>query len=77
MAFIDPKSAPAGKKELALFSLPPTQVAIVKSYPLYLKKKNPIDSNSPLLFEIPSNPGFLDVSSNTLYVKFKILRQDG
>ncbi len=67
MAFIDSKSAPAAKKELALFSLPPTQVAILKSYPLYFYPKNPIEI-SPLLFEIPSNPGFLDVPSNSLEI---------
>lgn len=77
MSLVDKLSYEVGKEELSLFSVPPTQVAIVNSYRNVFYPKNKIDRNGPVLFEVPPNPNFIDVSSNTLYVKFKITKQDG
>ncbi len=77
MSFIDAKSFPVAKQELNLFSIPPTQVAIVHTYPLTFFPKNPLNGNNPILFEIPGSPHFTDVSANRLYFKFRITRNDG
>jgi len=59
-----------------LFSVPPTQVAVQRSYDRVFYPKNPLAGNGAIRFEIPPNPAFLDVSHNSLYCKFRIVRAD-
>jgi len=73
---VDRDSIPASKNELMLFSVPPTQIAVQCSYDRVFYPKNLLAGNGAIRFEIPPNPTFLDVSHNSLYCKFKIVRAD-
>ncbi len=77
MAYIDNHSTPAGNEELNLFSVPPTQIGINSTYPVVYYPKNPIDSTGPILFEVPPVPHFINVASNTLQLKLRILKANG
>ncbi len=77
MALIDKNSLKVGGGELNLFGLPATQVAIKQTFPCVFYPKNSLESSGPIIFEIPANPNFIDVKSNTLIIKLKILNGDG
>lgn len=77
MALVDAKSFPVAVEELDLFSVPPTQVAIMGSSELTVFPKNPVESNGPVIFEMPPQPYFTDVGNHKLIMRYKVTRSDG
>ena len=77
MASLIEKSSPVAKNELNLFSLPPTQVAVLRTYDLTFYPKNPLDPAAPILFDIPPSSDYTDVSNIILILKIRVLRADG
>jgi len=73
---VDRDSLPAAKNELMLFSVPPTQVAVVHSFEQEFSPKNSLEGQGSVRFEIPANPAFLDVAHNALYCKFRLVRDN-
>lgn len=66
---IDPASRPSTRAELDLFTLPPTQVAIERSYWREFQTSNPISNSGPYDFFLPSNPQLLDVQKNYVLIE--------
>lgn len=65
------------KSELALFSLPPTQVAVEKTSWLEVPLSNACTNEGPYEFHLPPSPHMLHLSKNYLFLELKIVRADG
>ena len=76
MALLDKNSRPSAQSELMLFKVPATQVAIQKSTQVTYNPKNSIET-FPIIFDIPSQPQFVDFARSNLFCKFKITKADG
>ncbi len=64
--------------ELDLFSLPLTQNSLDRSYWLEQKPLSSLSDDAPLEFVIPgSSSEYIDLSETLLYVKAKIIKNDG
>jgi len=74
---LDSKSEPATKSELELFQLPPTQVALKEGNWSIIRPSNPITDSGPYTFVIPRDMQRLDFNRNFLYMKIKIVKDDG
>ena len=74
---LDQNSLPSTKSELDLFSLPPTQVCIDNGYWHVAKLVNSCTNDGPYEFHIESDPHFLQLSRNYLYMQLKIIKTDG
>ena len=73
---LDHQSAPSTKSELDLFSLPPTQVCIDSGYWHVAKLINSCTNEGPYEFRVESDPHFLHLAKNYLYVQLKIVKGD-
>ncbi len=71
--------AEAMPSELALFTLPPTQVAVVDSYLQEIRPSSSIGGDVPIEFRISAANGldYLDLKGSQLYVKLKVTKSDG
>ena len=74
---LDKNSLPSTKSELDLFSLPPTQVCIENGYWHCAKLVNSCTNDGPYEFHIESDPHFLQLSKNYLYLQLKIVKANG
>jgi len=74
---IDSKSQLSGKSELALFAIPPTQVAVQRAYYVDIQLQNPVSNAGPYIFNIPADPLFLDLNRQYIYMQLSIQRGDG
>lgn len=73
---IDHNSLPSTKTELDLFSLPPTQIAIESGYWTPIRLVNTCTTNGPWQFYVQSNPQYLQLAKNYLWMKLRIVRGD-
>jgi len=76
-SLLDKRSQPAGKSEVELFSLPPTQVAIERGYWHEVFLKNSLTDSGPFEFHIPADPSYIDLSKNYIFLELSILKKDG
>ena len=74
---IDELSAPSTKTELDLFTVPPTQVAIRKSFWSEIQLQNPCTNTGPYEFKISPDSFMLDMSKNYIYFRIRIIKDDG
>ena len=74
---LDHNSLPSTKTELDLFSIPPTQVSIESGYWHPVRLVNTCTSNGPWQFHLQSDPQYLQLAKNYLYMKLRILKSDG
>jgi hypothetical protein len=65
--------------ELALFDLPPTQVAISDVYHQEIRPLSQVSGDSPIEFQISgqNSMDYLDLKDSQLYVKVKVKKADG
>ncbi|XP_035205678.1 uncharacterized protein F54H12.2-like [Stegodyphus dumicola] len=78
MAFLLKDSPECAKSELDLFSLPPTQTVIEKGQWVEFHPLANVSEGSPVEFNVSgSGDDYLDLSQTQLYVKVKILKNDG
>lgn len=71
-SLLDKRSVPAGKSEVDLFSLPPTQVAIERGYWTEIFLKHSLTDNGPFEFHIPPDPSYIDLSKNYIFMEVSI-----
>ncbi|MCP4473332.1 MAG: hypothetical protein GY821_01915 [Gammaproteobacteria bacterium] len=74
---LDASSVLGSKSELDLFAVPPTQVVIESGYWVEIFPKNTVTNDGPYEFEVNSDPLYLDLSSNMLYMVVRIVKGDG
>lgn len=74
---LDENSLPSTKSELDLFTVPPTQVAVRRSFWSEVQLQNPCTNAGPYEFRISPDSYMLDLSKN--YVRFvvRIVKPDG
>ena len=78
MAFLLQDSPECAKSELELFTLPPTQTVIEKGQWVEFHPLANVTDGGPVEFNISgSGEDYLDLSQTQLYVKAKILKNDG
>lgn len=65
------------KSELDLFSVPPTTVAVQKSFWEDHRPTHAITNHGPYEFSIVGDGHYIDMSSNYVYLKIKIVKADG
>jgi len=76
-SLLDKRSQPAGKSEVELFSLPPTQVAIERAYWTEIFLKHSLTDNGPFEFHIPAEPAYIDLAKNYIFLELSIVNKDG
>ena len=64
-------------KELLLFNLPVTQMAVTGSYYVDCRPVSQISENGPIEFSIPGNADYIDLKKSLLYIKTRIVHADG
>ncbi len=74
---LDGMSMPGAKSELDLFSLPPTQVSVDSGYWAEIRPSNPVSNSGPYDFKIEREPTMIDLNKNYMYMKFKVVKDDG
>lgn len=74
--FVDQHSSPSTKSELDLFSIPPTQVAIKRSFKEVVHPSNPITHDGPYEFRIPADANFLNLAKHNVYFQMRIVKAD-
>lgn len=74
---LDENSAPCTKNELDLFTVPPTQVAIKKSFWSATQLQNPCTNDGPYEFKLSPDMYILDLSKNFIYFMVRIVKNDG
>src|SRR3569832_1225305 len=74
---IDELSTPSTKTELDLLTVPPTQVAIRKSFWSEIQLQNPSTNTGPYEFKISPDTFMLDMSKNYIYFRLRIVKEDG
>ena len=78
MAFVHPSSCECTKAELDLFSIPPTQTAIERSYFVEHRPLTTVDDGGPIEFIITgSGDEYTDLSETYLQITAKIVKPDG
>ena len=78
MSFLLQNSPESAKSELELFSLPPTQTVIERGQWVEFHPLANVSDGGPLEFNISgSGEEYLDLSQTHLYIKAKILNNDG
>ena len=78
MAFLLKDSPECAKSELNLFTLPPTQTVIERGQWTEFHPVANLSDDSPVEFNISgSKEEYLDLSQTQLYVKVKILKENG
>ena len=71
------QSSAATKSELNIFSVPPTQVAVERSFFEEIRPVNTVTNAGPYDFSIDGSHYMIDLASNFLYLKIKIINNDG
>jgi len=74
---LDEYSSVCSKSELELFTVPPTQVAIKRSFWTEVYLQNPCTNEGPFEFKITPDIYMIDVSKNYINFVFRILKADG
>src|SRR5437867_7432923 len=74
---IDENSTPSTKSELDLFTVPPTQVAIKRSFWAEIYPKNPITDDGPYDFHITPDVYMLDLAKNYVYLTLQVVKPNG
>jgi len=75
--FLHETSFPAGKSELQFFDSRPTQIQLLSGSWMQVRSAHAL-SDGPLMFTIPANAELtLDLAKTWLYVKAKIVFDDG
>jgi hypothetical protein len=77
MDYLHPFSVPATKSELEIFHVPPTQTVIDHTYEVEHRPTSTLDSTKTYDFNIPASEDFTDLSATVIYVKAKIVKEDG
>lgn len=78
MAFVHPNSCECNKSELDLFTLPPTQTAVEKSYFVEYRPLSTLSDSGPIEFAISgSGEEYIDLSETYLQVTAKISKPNG
>ena len=72
MALVDIKSIPSTKTELDFFAVPPTQVVIKRGFWDEIQPMNPITNEGPYEFRIPSDPNYIQLNKNYIYMQLRI-----
>jgi hypothetical protein len=75
--FLDKLSAASTKSELDLYTVPPTQVVVRRSFWEEVHLQNPCTNAGPYEFRIPPDMYMLQVSKNYVYIRLRIVRHDG
>lgn len=73
---IDEQSVPSTKSELDLFTVPPTQVAVKRSFWSEVQLQNPCTNEGPYEFKISPDTYMLDLSKNYIYFIARIVKSD-
>jgi hypothetical protein len=73
---IDEQSTPSTKSELDLFTVPPTQVAVRRSFWSEIQLQNPCTNDGPYEFKISPDTFMLDLSKNYIYFIARIVKSD-
>ncbi len=65
--------------ELALFDLPPTQVAVTDTYYQEIRPMSQVSGDAPIEFRISgqNSVDYLDMTGLQLYVKLRVKKADG
>ena len=74
---IDENSTPSTKSELDLFTVPPTQVAVKRSFWAEIYPKNPITDDGPYDFHITPDVYMLDLAKNYVYLTLQVVKPNG
>ena len=74
---LDTESAPLGKPELELFSVPPTQVGVESSFFTEVLPQATITNSGPWTFQIAGSQFMTDLSRQYLFMRLKIVQPDG
>ncbi len=74
---LDQNSVPSGKMELDVFSVPTTQVAVKSGFWHEVNPQNTLTDAGPYEFYMPSDPHFLDLSRNYIFMKLSITKRNG
>ena len=77
MSLVDHYSIIGSKTELALFSVPPTQVAVERGFNDEIQLANSCNSEGPWEFRIPPDINYIDARHNYIVVTLKIVKVDG
>ena len=78
MSLLDSESKACIKSELDLFGVPPTQTSIESSNYVNNHPVTTLDRGGPIEFVVKASPDVhLDLSRTGLYLKMKILYQNG
>lgn len=67
----------SSKTELDLFTVPPTQIAVKRTFWSEVHLQNPCTNEGPYEFKISPDVYMLDLSKNYIYFTFRILKPDG
>jgi hypothetical protein len=73
---IDQSSSVSTRSELDLFTVPPTQVAIKRSFWSEIHAQNPITNDGPYEFKLSPDLYMLDMSKNYMHFFLKIVKAD-
>ena len=76
-SLIDHTSVPSGKSELDVFSVPTTQVAVKNGFWCEVNPQNTLTNSGPYEFHIPSDPHFLDLAKNYIFMQIRIVKNNG
>lgn len=74
---VDDKSHPSTASILDLFTVPPTQVSFDQGYWQELQLSNACTNEGPYKFIIQSDPHYLHLNRNYLYLNLRIVKEDG
>lgn len=78
MSLLDIESQECAKSELDLFGVPPTQTSIENANYVNYHPVTTLDRGGPIEFVVKASPNvYLDLSRTVLYLKTKILYQNG
>lgn len=73
---LDENSVPSTKTELDLFTVPPTQVAVRRSFWTEVQLQNPCTDDGPYEFHLTPDVYMLDLSKNYIYFVVRIVKAD-
>lgn len=74
---LDQASSPSSKSEIALFSVPSTQVAVERGFWYDVHPVNTLTNDGPYEFHVSPDPHYLDLNKNYIHMQLKISKRDG
>ena len=77
MSLVHKQSQFCAKSELDLFTVPPTQLSIDKSFTVSYQSSTPLKGSGPLEFQVDGCDDFTDLSQTMLYVNVQIVNSNG